>query len=453
MGLIYHPSESQGLVSALNANIATAQEMIDKLNRASQHLIEALNGKSLSGAAYTAGKGLFSELILPTISKTSEALEKVKSDAKQYEGFASSAGSEILDEDKLNEQLETLRTQQAALSSQISFYTQQAALHPDNSELNTSYGDFSTQLSSYMGTTEHDIQKVQEKLQKLHEFNTHVSSLFSASANDFKAAMDMVFAFGLAEFDKSGNYNIKVTSNKDIERLEKLAGELGNKISDKKEWFNESLSQFLDSVADKVITEGKNIGRSWGAKLQPHGRGGVGFVKDNFAPRRWLSGKLKGVSNSASKYIGTGAKWGSKLLVGLGALENYSEYNAEYHNSGRGMVYSGVSTAASYWAGGIGASVGTAAAGFAVSSGMIASGTALAAVATVALPVAGAIVAGAAAGMAVKALYDNVKPVREIVNGAGDFLNDAGNNIKNTAKNVGKALSNPLKSLKGAFGW
>lgn len=30
MGLIYHPTESQGLVSALNANIDTAQEMIDK---------------------------------------------------------------------------------------------------------------------------------------------------------------------------------------------------------------------------------------------------------------------------------------------------------------------------------------------------------------------------------------------------------------------------------------
>ncbi|MBK0084291.1 hypothetical protein IAE51_10320 [Lactococcus sp. S64] len=453
MGLIYHPTESQGLVSALNANIATAQEMIDKLNQASQHLIEALNGKELSGAAYTAGKGMFSELILPTISKASEALEKVKSDGKQYEGFASSAGSEILDEDKLNEQLETLRTQQSALSSQISFYNQQAAIHPENSELNTSYGDFSTQLSSYMGTNAHDIQKVQEKLQKLHEFNTHVSTLFTASANDFKTAMDMVFAFGLAEFDKTGNFILKVANSKDMKRLEHLAGELGNKVSDKKEWFNESLSQFLDSVADKVIKEGKNIGRSWGAKLQPHGTGGIGFVKDNFAPRRWLSGKLKGVSNPVSKVIGTGAKWGSKLLVGLGAVENYNEYNAEYHNGGRAMVYSGVSTAASYWAGGIGASVGTAAAGFAVSSGMIAGGTALAAVATVALPVAGAIVVGAAAGMAVKALYDNVKPVRDVINGAGDFLNDAGNNIKNTAKEVGKALNNPLKSLKGAFGW
>ena len=166
--------------------------MIDKLNQASKHLIEALNGKTLSGAAYTAGKGLFSELVLPTISKASEALEKVKSDAKQYEGFASSAGSEILDEDKLNEQLETLRTQQAALSSQINFYTQQAALHPENSELNTSYGDFSTQLSSYMGTNAHDIQKVQEKLQKLHEFNSHVSSLFIQSKENWQSVLALL---------------------------------------------------------------------------------------------------------------------------------------------------------------------------------------------------------------------------------------------------------------------
>ncbi len=33
MGLIYNPSESQGLVSALNANIGTATEMIDNLSR------------------------------------------------------------------------------------------------------------------------------------------------------------------------------------------------------------------------------------------------------------------------------------------------------------------------------------------------------------------------------------------------------------------------------------
>ena len=92
MGLIYNPSESQGLVSALNTNIRTATEMIDNLNSASKHLIDALNEKTLSGAAYTAGKGMFSQLILPTISKASQSLEHLKSEAQQYEGFASSAG-------------------------------------------------------------------------------------------------------------------------------------------------------------------------------------------------------------------------------------------------------------------------------------------------------------------------------------------------------------------------
>lgn len=32
MGLIYNPSDSQSLVSALNANIRTADEMVESLN-------------------------------------------------------------------------------------------------------------------------------------------------------------------------------------------------------------------------------------------------------------------------------------------------------------------------------------------------------------------------------------------------------------------------------------
>ncbi|MCT0080663.1 hypothetical protein EFK95_14325, partial [Lactococcus lactis subsp. lactis] len=126
MGLIYNPSDSHGLVSALNANIRTADEMVESLNRASKYLIDALGNNSLSGAAYTAGKGMFSQLVLPTISKASQALDKLKSEAKKYESFASNAGEELLDEDKLNEQLQNLQTQQAALSSQISFYNQLA---------------------------------------------------------------------------------------------------------------------------------------------------------------------------------------------------------------------------------------------------------------------------------------------------------------------------------------
>ena len=446
MGLIYNPSESQGLVSALNTNIRTATEMIDNLNSASKHLIDALNEKTLSGAAYTAGKGMFSQLILPTISKASQSLEHLKSEAQQYEGFASSAGGELLDEDKLNEQLQALQSQQAALTSQISFYNQQATLHPENSDLNTSYADFSKQLSSYMGTTAGDIQKVQDKLKRLHTFNDSVNGLFINSLEELKSIVSLISVIGLAQFDKSGEYSLNVTNSKELNLLEDLSEQFRNKASDGKEWFNESLSRFLEKTADKVIKEGKNIGRSWGAKLQPRVNGK--FVTDDFAPRRWLSGKLKGVSESASNSIGSFAKWGGRGLVALGAVENFNDYNAEYHNNGRALVYSGISTTASYWvAGTIGVSVGTVAGAAVttglVSAGAIAAGGVVAAGIAIAAPVAGAIVVGVAAGMVVKAAYDgNFLGTKDAVNFLGDKVND-----------IGKAFSSPLKSFKGAFGW
>ena len=77
MGLIYDPNDSSNLLSALNANINTANEMISGLKRGSKHLVSALESKTLSGAAYTAGKGMFSQVVIPTISKASQALDKL----------------------------------------------------------------------------------------------------------------------------------------------------------------------------------------------------------------------------------------------------------------------------------------------------------------------------------------------------------------------------------------
>lgn len=60
-----------------------------------------------------------------------------------------------------------------------------------------------------------------------------------------------------------------------------------------------------------------------------------------------------------------------------------------------------------------------------------------------------AVVVGAAVSVGIKALYKNVKPFIDVVDGAGDILNGAGDILNG----VGKALSNSLSSLKGAFGW
>ncbi len=109
-------------------------------------------------------------------------------------------------------------------------------------------------------------------------------------------------------------------------------------------------------------------------------------------------------------------------MIALGAYEEATEYYNEYHNVGRAISYSTVATGAGVLTG---MAVGAAFAGAPFIVGLGA-----------------AVVVGAAVSVGIKALYKNVKPFRDVVDGAGDILNG-----------VGKTLSNSLSSLKGAFGW
>ena len=52
-----------------------------------------------------------------------------------------------------------------------------------------------------------------------------------------------------------------------------------------------------------------------------------------------------------------------------------------------------------------------------------------------------------------KAAYENIKPVRAVIDGAGDLLNKGGKAFSDGVKSIGKAISNPIGSLRGAFGW
>ncbi|MBR2130200.1 MULTISPECIES: hypothetical protein [Lactobacillales] len=64
MGLIYNPNESGELVSNFNANIATCEQIIADLKKGNKHLVGVLNSNQLSGAAFTAGQGLFTQLVI-----------------------------------------------------------------------------------------------------------------------------------------------------------------------------------------------------------------------------------------------------------------------------------------------------------------------------------------------------------------------------------------------------
>lgn len=424
MGLIYNPSDSQSLVSALNANIRTADEMVESLNRASKHLIDALGNKTLSGAAFTAGKGMFSQLVIPTISKASQALDKLKSEAKQYEGFASNAGEELLDEDKLNEQLQNLQTQQAALSSQIRFYNQLAASHSDDNALNTSYSDSSRQLSSFMNTTASDIQKIQDKLKKLHEFNTNVSPLFKDSTDEFKTIMSIVIAIGAAEFDKAGKFVLSINSNKDFQRIKELAcsgglpkdiakdvlsAETVGKVSKEIGIFYRGKGIRLGSYSDSEVSLSRLANR--GSQLKS--------VGDDFIEASEVIGR--------SKVLKVAGAAGTILSIGL----DYDEQMSKYHDQGRAIKNTVAHAALSSGGAAIGVAIGTA----------------------IPIPVVGTLVgaaAGAAIGAGLSAGYDWIesgKASKDIAN----FKKSASKTVNNLKNEAGKVFSGWGKSLGGAF--
>ena len=248
-------------------------------------------------------------------------------------------------------------------------------------------------------------------------FKNSVSEIHSAIHSNSKAVK---YQNALAKQLAESKYSGTVEQGKMSYTWENMLKDTFEKITDFSEWSKENLGQFLESTKETIIKQGKNIGKSWGARLQPRENGK--FVRDSFKPRKWLSGKLKGLSGTASKAIGSIAKWGGRGLIALGAYEEAAEYYNEYHNVGRAISYSTVATGAGVLTG---MAVGAAFAG-----------------APFIVGVGAAVVVGAAVSVGIKALYKNVKPFRDVVDGAGDILNG-----------VGKALSNSLSSMKGAFGW
>ncbi len=204
-----------------------------------------------------------------------------------------------------------------------------------------------------------------------------------------------------------------------------------SKSLDPKEWSWATFGKLLDDANEIAIKQGKNLGRVLGAKLQP--RDALGrFVKDTNKPRAWLSGKLKGMSNGTSKLIGHGAKFlGFGVSATLEGLDHYSKHK----NVGRAISYGAVGGLVALGAGAVAGAIGAAAA--------------LPAIGTLAVGIA----VGAVASAGLKAAYENIKPVKDVIDGAGDLLNKGGKVVSDGVKSIGKAFSNPIGSLKGAFGW
>ena len=75
-----------------------------------------------------------------------------------------------------------------------------------------------------------------------------MNGLFINSLEELKSIVSLISVIGLAQFDKSGKYSLNVTNSKELNLLENLSEQFGNKASDGKEWFNESLAKVFEKI-------------------------------------------------------------------------------------------------------------------------------------------------------------------------------------------------------------
>ncbi len=225
MGARYSSAESESLIQALKNNISIANQIVDRLTNGCKHLIDVLNSGQLSGAAYTAGKGLIEQIIIPAIYKVQDANRDVQADLSSYE-YAHSIVTEygLLDHDDLKKQLSIKKAQVDAINDQ---------LERNNNFFNliqeTVTGDLGNMLAQnqaleYMRDQilEPQIQDIKAKLDKLEWFVSTVNGLFQDCLEAFQLAVQGARSINQISVDSSGNY---YTNGADMGWLKKLQGE------------------------------------------------------------------------------------------------------------------------------------------------------------------------------------------------------------------------------------
>lgn len=222
MGLIYVSSESSDFMSALKSNLESGKETVSQLKSGSQKVISAVDGKQLSGAAYTAGKGLFADLIIPTITRTANAIEQIEQELKKYQNADKIVASEgELDETKLNQQVQVTRTMRNSLDQTLFYVQLQTRLNPIPSVLDTLL-NVERDLQRMTDSFQQDIDHLQNQLRKLQDFNTQTSGLFANSLNELKIAMQGVLILNNTTIKSDGSYSLPKGTNKSyFEKIKK----------------------------------------------------------------------------------------------------------------------------------------------------------------------------------------------------------------------------------------
>ena len=177
MGVKYSAQESQELIQAMTNNLRVANEVTDRLSSGCDHLISSLDSGELTGAAYTAGKGLFIEIIIPSIKKLQAAIDDIQLELTSYkDADAQISGYGDLDLDQLKE-LKKLREEQLAIV-EAQIQVRENWLNQITDLFSLNWGKAFSEKTILYNTKfqiESGIQDLNDKIEKLEFFVSQVS--------------------------------------------------------------------------------------------------------------------------------------------------------------------------------------------------------------------------------------------------------------------------------------
>ncbi|WP_343363643.1 T7SS effector LXG polymorphic toxin [Listeria seeligeri] len=213
MGLIYSRDDSEKLMEALSKNLASGKEVLTKLKTGSEKIIQAVDGHKLSGTAYTAGKGLFMDLILPTIEKVTSACDILDQELQKYKAADLDVSSEgYLDEDNLQKQIETKRNMKESAERTSMFM--KVIKTSVVAALSDAASDHWRELDQMSDNLQQDIEELQKKIEKLREFDAQTKGLFTSSLDEIKLAMQGVLVLNSTSVNADGTYQLPVGLDK-----------------------------------------------------------------------------------------------------------------------------------------------------------------------------------------------------------------------------------------------
>lgn len=342
MGLRYLSSDSSGMKSNLKKTLQQGNQAIADLKSGSEHLVSAIDGRILSGAAYTAGKGLFTDLIIPAIGNVSKALENVQTDLTKYESQeAIVSGESLLDEDRLNAErkIKSMMRDSAKQRSENYKQTAKAVEKIPILELGAGmFNDMSKQMDSVAKSYQDEITKIDKKLTKLHKFSTGIQGLFQNSLQELESAMKSVTSLNSAIVNgNTGSY--KIPKHKKEYSFNFKDGALDVKTKDS-DYFNGNAKIAISSLTNKV---------GWGKNF-------VGIKSENSTTGLGLGGEMHyknmyaKASGEASKVVVNIDSYITKNEIKIGGTAKAIGYAGKFTLGGNINKYWGASVEAGYGA-------------------------------------------------------------------------------------------------------